>query len=305
MKTILDPSIIFISEQEWQDEKKRDDFIEYFLETFTIISDHGLTQIYWTDDLDSLLFGHIYAPPWISNKNWRNQLIPFVNRQFNSIKERVINEKKLTPCLVNPNLNSSLEQVINDTFLEMMHVIIDKFESEEDMAICLGVSNHPPNNNGYSFLCNCHDNQVAPNKIISNPNDWLSVSFILDKYWPKSRTDKEDFKKCLSLFIKKKYSCQVDDFPNCFDCSDKFISSLVGEIKNRKAILDSIYLRLSLAQKKAMQNKSLKDEPFKGSFKERRFKVNKVCRIHYKYSQKGDLYLLKYYRESEHDKALK
>ncbi|MEM9541526.1 MAG: hypothetical protein AAGA60_18785, partial [Cyanobacteria bacterium P01_E01_bin.42] len=235
------------------------------------------------------------------------RIIPILYK-FDSLKLRLTNEKNLKLCQINPNLGNLHGQLeINNKFLELVHILIDS--SEKNVLFCLGICNHPAPQLGYLFFCDCHDCTISP-RLITHPNEWLAYLNIPETYWPLHKTDKRIFMIALSLFIQQEYNQKISDFPNKVEYSEQFVDSLVNEVKHREAILDSLARRLSIIQKQATQNKSLKDEPIKGKKRkkgeiERRFRVTGECRIHYKYSSNGTIVLLRYYGEGQHDTGLR
>ena len=57
MKAVFEPEILFISESDWQDSEKRDTFLNHLLDNLENINNYQITRVYWTDDLEGLLFG--------------------------------------------------------------------------------------------------------------------------------------------------------------------------------------------------------------------------------------------------------
>jgi hypothetical protein len=82
MNTVLDPALIFIAENEWNDDEKRDGFLKHLCDNFVIIDTYALTSIYWTDTLETCLWSSPQLPPWRRNVDWRNSLVPLFYKNF-------------------------------------------------------------------------------------------------------------------------------------------------------------------------------------------------------------------------------
>lgn len=302
MNSILEPSILFISEEEWRNITKRDAFLEHFLKHLDTISTYSITKIYWTDALEQLLINHVYSPPWVSDTNWSNQFFPIFYKNFSSIKLIVDSELNWNACQSNPSLSCpNLNTEILERFLELAHCLINK---KEKVYLCLSFDKKKTNCSTYRFYCNCHDNNLEPT-IISDPNDWFNHIDILSVCWPQNIQDAFKLEVAIEIVLKNRLSKQKADLLYGYEPSESFIKDISQELNYREHILYSLAKRLTLTQVEAVSDKGLSDEPVKGKKNERRFRVSGVCRIHYKYSKTGDLLLLNYYGEGKHDKGLK
>jgi mRNA-degrading endonuclease YafQ of YafQ-DinJ toxin-antitoxin module len=303
MAIILDPSILFISQQEWQDEEKRDNFLEHFLSHLEAIVNYNIAKIYWTDELEELLINHVTSPPWISDVNWGNKFLPILYRQFYSIKEFLYSEEKLNPCQSTPILKLLLNRPeILDEFLKLVHILIVK---EEEVYFGLGIANQLVNSIDYSFFCKCHTQILIPT-IVYRPEDWLSCIDLENDYWPRNKQDICKLEIAIDKTLKERFSKRLtESLYNC-EWSDSFIEDISKEQNCREEILFSISKRLMLTQKQATNDKGLHDESVMGKRNsERRFRVTGECRIHYKYPQKNTILFLNYYGQGKHDKGLR
>lgn len=303
MNSILEPSILFISEEEWRDITKRDAFLEHFLNHLDIISSYSITKIYWTDSLEELLINHIYSPPWVSDANWGNQFFPILYNKFNPVKLIVdSSELSWTACQSNPALScSNIKTEILERFLELAHFLIDK---NEKAYFCLSFDKQKVNCSTYCFSCNCHHNYLEPTIVLA-PNDWFEHIDLLSVCWPQNIQDAFKLRVAIEVILKNKLFKQITDLRYDYEPSESFIKDIAKEISYREHILYSLAKRLTLTQGEAVSDEGLSDEPVRGKRGERRFRVSGVCRIHYKYSRTGDLLLLNYYGEGKHDKGLK
>ncbi len=302
MNSIFDPSLLFISEEEWRDITKRDAFLEHFLNHLETISRYSITKIYWTDILEELLISHIYSPPWVSDANWGNQFFPILYNKFNPIKLIIDSDLPGDACQSNPLLSCNhIKTEILEPFLELVHFLIDK---NENIYFCLGFDKQKTNCSTYSFYCNCHDNHLEPT-IIFDSNDWFNYIDILSACWPQNTQDPFKLRVAIEIVLKNKLYKQTTDLRYGYEPSESFIKDISEEENYREHILYSLAKRLTFTQGEAVSDEGLSDEPVRGKKGERRFRVSGVCRIHYKYLKTGDLLLLNYYGEGKHDKGLK
>ncbi|WP_190757527.1 hypothetical protein [Microcoleus sp. FACHB-68] len=302
MNTILEPSFLFISEEQWRDVEKRDAFLEHFLGHLEKISNYSITKIYWTDALEELLMNHAYSPPWVSDVKWRNQFFPILYNQFNPIKLIVSSELSWDACQCSPVLSSFQRNTeILERFLELVHILINK---NEKVYFCLGFDKQRTNCLSYCFSCKCHENHLEPIVIVA-PDSWFDHIDIVSVCWPQNSQDAFKLQLALKIILKKKLFKQISDLRYNYETSESFIKDIAKESIYRENILYSLAKRLTLTQGEAVSDEGLSDEPVRGKKGERRFRVSGVCRIHYKYSETGDLLLLNYYGEGKHDKGLK
>lgn len=302
MNSIFEPSILFISEEEWRDPTKRDSFLEHFLKYLEVISSYSITKVYWTDALEELLINHIYSPPWVSDTNWRNQFFPILYNKFNPVKTLINSDLNWNACQSSPVLSChSLKTEVLECFLELAHTLIDK---NERVYFCLSFDRPKKSNSTYIFSCNCHDNCLEP-IVIFDSDDWFNHIDMLSVCWPQNFQDAFKLRVAIEMVLKNKLFKQSEDLRYDYEPSEAFIKDISKEPNYRDHILYSLAKRLTLTQGEAVSDEGLSDEPVRGKRGERRFRVSGVCRIHYKYAKTGDLLLLNYYGEGKHDKGLK
>ena len=107
MKTVFDPANLFLTEADWNDPATRDNFLQHLLENLEYINNYQIINIYWTDELEKLLWDSPQLPPWRLNRDWKLPIIQVMYRSFNKAKEFVENSKGLSPCLTEPILDCS------------------------------------------------------------------------------------------------------------------------------------------------------------------------------------------------------
>jgi hypothetical protein len=170
MNTVFDPALMFISDSDWQDSEKRDNFLEHLLENLRLIDEHKVTRVYWTDELEEILWNYPQLAPWRMSKDWSIPLVPIIYNLFDSNRTFTDCPGELDPCQVKPPLNFIPDKrEIRNSFMKLTHRVVGQ---EEYIYLCLGVDNRLPSNLRYIFFCECHENELEPN-LINDPQDWL------------------------------------------------------------------------------------------------------------------------------------
>ncbi len=62
MRTVFDPGNLFVSESDWHDKEKKDIFLLHLLENLDHINEYKITKVYWTDELENLLWDSPQLP---------------------------------------------------------------------------------------------------------------------------------------------------------------------------------------------------------------------------------------------------
>jgi len=295
VKTVFDPANLFISEPDWHDSYKRDIFIQHLLENLEYINDYKITKVYWTDELEKLLWDSPQLPPWRSDRDWKIPIVQVIYRAFNNARENIQNSKNLTCCFTQPELNCDhIGDLTLPAFLELMHIVIDK---SEDIYFCLGANREKED---YIFSCDCHSFQVTP-LVIVKPIEWLDHINLASSSWPENIDEIEKFDRLLKIIFKK-----LDKEPKYeYEFSNTFLKDVVKAQNYRKEIIEYIATRLILTKQEAAKDSYLQDE-YLAQKKEYRFRVTQrpsSTRVHYKYVNKK-LRFLRYYGEGEHDDGL-
>ena len=297
MNTILDPAILFISENNWLDQTNRDEFLDHLRKNLKSIDKYSLTKIYWNDDMESYLWDSPQKPPWRIDRDWKIQFVPII---YSLLRKNIIDlnfHKDWSSCSVSPLMEKCCIDDINSCFLKLMHEIIN---TKEDIFLCLSIENMLSNNNYYSFFCTCHSNQLTP-ELINKPDDWLYHIDLENKCWPNNIEEVEKFVNAIEIVKKRDFN----DKPFLFEYkfSKGFIKDIIGINRNKKNILDSIVKRLILTRNEASHDKGLRDH-YLAQKKQYRFYVTQENRIHYIFSNKKEIEFLHYYAEGEHDAGL-
>jgi hypothetical protein len=295
LKTVFDPANLFLTEADWNDPATRDNFLQHLLENLEYINNYQITNIYWTDELEKLLWDSPQLPPWRQDRDWSLRIIPAMYRSFNQAKEYIENSKSLSACLTKPILDcSQLGELTLLAFLELMHVVIDR---NEEIYFCLGVNRIRED---YIFSCDCHSFKSNP-LIISKSAEWLDFVDLVSNYWPENTGEIDKLNTALEVMFKK-----IGGSPICdYEFSSAFLKDIIKAQSHRKQIIENIAKRLTLNKQQASKDSYLHDEDISGG-KECRFRVTQrpsSTRIHYKYVNRR-IRFLRYYGEGEHDDGL-
>jgi len=303
VNTVIDPSVLFISESDWKDSQKQDAFLNHLFNNLDTINMYSLTKIYWTDEFESNLW-ECQQPPWIYERDWRNLTIPVFNKKIKDLKLIIKETEEAEFCTVSPSLNQSynLESVC-DCFLKIIHTILSR---NENVFFCVGLENKLKDNERFSFQCNCHPFHIEPESIFQH-NDWLKFIDLENDYWPSTVCDEDfcRFDEALRLMADREFSSLNNTgFIYDYEFENKFIEDVIKERNFRRELLYSLTNRLFLNQKEASNNSGLRDEPVIGHKGIRRFRVTGENRIHYSYPGRGKILFLRYYGEGQHDRGL-
>lgn len=289
--TIFDP-MLFINDSDWKVEQKQIEFMNHLINNITIIDKYNITKIYWTDELESLVWSPL--PPWRSNRDYNNLLSPiFYKFRSNNIILIKCN-KDHGECSVIPKMYFSRDD-IRDCFLNTIHLIIER---KEEVFLCLGLKNNLTND-PYCFDCDCHENKLVP-ILIKKCFDWYD-HIDLNNFWSKSDCKVEKIVEGIEIIRIKDFSSTPLLYNFIF--SPGFIKDLMNADENKYEILKNITRRLVLNSNEARQDIILKEEYLEQS-KEYRFRINFKSRVHIRFLSDKEIKFLHYYGPGEHDKGL-
>lgn len=298
MNAVFEPSLLFIADEDWWDEEKRDAFLEHLLDHLQLIDEYDICQIWWTDELTTILFEAPFMHPWIqSDVNFDKEIIPAIYRIFHTRTE-ICNEFP-TACEVSPSLIADYANAAAlPAFLKLVHTLID---FEENFYCCLGLRNQLKIGEMYSFSCDCHQKLLTP-KILNTAEDWLKFLDPVAQFFPTSIEDFDtNFPKALDLVLKQNFPGKAYIFD--FEFSRTFKKSIIYRTTFRQEILEAVVKKLISTTDESRLD--LKDE-FIDKKKEWRFRVTQrphSTRIQYTIEGKT-INFLQYYGEGEHDDGL-
>ena len=300
MNTLFEPSLLFISEADWYDEEKQDDFLEHLINHLELIDEYDVCKIWWTDELQTILVGNPNMHPWFQS-DLRNPLIVSIHQKFYQRVENVFQFD--TICNISPNLEITYtNQQAHNHFLKLVHTLID---FKEPSFLCVGMQNSLNLAENYTFNCKeltCHDNELIP-ILINKAKNWWAYIDVVDNFFPMTIKEFDDkFEKGLDLVRKKLFNEKPYLFD--FEFSDKFKKSIVGRTNHQESIFIAIVKKLTLTSLESA-NSDLHDEFIKkkkiAEWRIRATQRPSSTRIHYIVNKENKITFLCYYGEGEHD----
>lgn len=287
MNSVVCPTLLFIKKNAWNDNKKRAIFESTLIQILEYFENNN-DKIYWNDVLESLLWTNPDLYPWFDSNSYA------ISNRLSQIICYVPESQEYEECIVSPNINCTIisPNIILPTLSLIHYLIVHK--KNFDFLV------DAENLKSFSFSCNCHKCFVTPT-IISKFENPIDLSTEFSNKW--NTLDKDTFNDLIGLVAKKYFPNEHILYKIEYDCS--FIDKIKEQFNFKEAIIYAITSRLTKYQKRATQDKSLKDEPVKGNRDhKRRFRVKEANgRIHYIYSGKA-IYFTDYYTEKEHDDGL-
>ncbi|NJN78183.1 MAG: hypothetical protein HC803_07510 [Saprospiraceae bacterium] len=146
-KAIFEPSLVLISDENWNDETYQKSFLSLLLTHLELIDKYDLTKIYWTDALNAILFESPNEHPWYQS-DLRNPLVLTIYQKFYQLIELIPESE--TVCNIVPDFVINYQKVeAHDEFLKMVHTLID---FEEPTFLCVGLENQLERPNVYTFF---------------------------------------------------------------------------------------------------------------------------------------------------------
>lgn len=297
-KAIFEPSLVLISDENWNNETYKDAFLDLFLTHLELLDKYDLTKIYWTDELNAILFESPNEHPWHPS-DLSTPLILTIYQKFYQLHELIPAFE--TVCNATPPLKINYQKTeAQEEFLKMVHTLID---FEEPSFLCVGLENQLKSPDNYIFSCDCHETSYVPT-LLNQPKDWLQYVDIVDKFYPKNIDEFED-KMALAFDFIKYRDYDDADLEYDFEFTKRFKKSILNERVHCEAILEKMTKKLVLTSAEARQDPQLHDE-YINRVDEYRFRVTQrpsSTRIHYTFED-DKITFLKFYGEGEHDEGL-
>lgn len=200
-------------------------------------------------------------------------------------------------CVCKPDLITTIssKNVISPV-LSLFHYVID-INNENVLFIVDEINNHT-----FTFSCDCHEKSLT--SIVKLPLETIDKKAIQDKIetnWNK--INNENILNDLLYMIKSLYFLSKD-FQYNIEYDTSFLNSLQETTDDKFQILYDITHRLTLLPSEVSRITSFHDERIQGSkIDKRSFRVNKECRVYYKYNGKNGMYFINYTGSGEHDKG--
>lgn len=193
---ILDPDFLFINAEDWNDDDKRDLFIEHISEHVSFLEEFNFGNIIISEDIFEKLWTDPSLPPWRHDTIYRNQLIPILSVKLSRIAS-VIEDIKHSSCALDPVMVVKYEDAVYKLFIDFISHII-KIGSEN--YILLGVNNAHLEGQVLALVC---DEEKAETDIatVYDINNWYKSKHLY---------------KCISNSLsEKKWAPTVHElFPN-------------------------------------------------------------------------------------------
>lgn len=294
---VLDPAILFISETNWFDIHKRDNFLKHLFNNLTSIDQYSVAKILWNDELENCLWSYPPIPPWRQDKDWGNQIVPAIYHLLRKNVQICSCGLSQTTCNVQPAMNCCNPNALL-CFMKLMHRLISL---SQHILLCLGLANVLPTHEDYVFNCACCSQSLVP-ELINSPTDWLHHVDIENDYWPNSITEENKIFKALDIIRIRDFNGSPFLHKFCF--VPKFISELSLTQSNRTRILKQMVKKLIFTRQQATSDTTLQDEYLRDK-REYRFRVTKSIRIHYHHGADGQIYFLSFYDVGQHDEGLR
>jgi hypothetical protein len=294
---VLEPSVMTISEQQWSDEQRRDDFIEHLNMVMNCIDDNEAIALAWSESIDELIWSAPQRPPWRQDRDWAIPLIPIIYNKITANSDYIDIDQSSTTCDITPDINSDNADLLLafKQILAYLHGHCDK------ILIPMGLANPPPYK--LTFTVDHESMNPAPH-LLSNEQDFLNQIDVADCYWPQNSADTEKLGLGLTILLAREYNTTTP--PMDFTFSNNFMRKLVATNNDRKRILAAIAKRLSMNTAEAGRDGSLHDENLTGQDNVRRFRVTQrptSKRMHYTFKD-GMIEFTMFYDAGEHDDGL-
>lgn len=293
MNIVLDPSILFATDDIWKNEEKRDNFIKTLLDLLDYI-DNSEMKIFWNDNMELYLWCNKFLP-WIQDKDFYKQSIVTISKKLHN--NILILEDNYTPAKCNPNFIFEFNNIeILNEFLSIIHAIIHK-----EINIFLCVSNC--NDKIFKFTCKCNNYELFP-RIIKHSKDFVSLEEYIQQQWVYINCNK--FVNMIN-YIHSNYILSENKFVYTISVSKSFIKDLKNEIRSpvQCQIIKQIIKKLTMNYRDSQEDATLQDEMVDKN--EWRFRVSSrptSRRIHYTFKN-NHIELTHYYQEGEHDFGLR
>ena len=171
MRTVFSPSTLKMDEKAWNDKIKQNEFIRHILALFECISDYHMPKLVLTNEIYASLWDDNPLPPWRSNTDLKNVLVPIIYKNITKYTDIIDNCSIQTECSI--DIDGELKYPSADdrkNFLIMLHSFLLE---KNGIYFCLSIfENTIYSQNTCIYSCNCH-NTRAMAKIISSKLQWI------------------------------------------------------------------------------------------------------------------------------------
>jgi len=302
-KAVVDPAVLFIAVDSWDNEERRDLFLKHLIDNLTNIVSYNICEIYWSNELEAMLWTDPQIPPWRLDRDWQLQMIPIIYDKFSKcriILEECTNHSPLGTIV--PALREVCSHSLHSHFLQLIQAAITR---NDHLFFCVGLGNQLSSAERYQFGSSTGDKSFEP-VLVNCPQDWFS-HIDAEALWPCDTTEisQDGLRSALEIVaIQLGLKEPGGESLYSYSASKRFLSDLCGERLHKTEILRGMAKRLNMSQMAASRDTGLNDESIRGRMGIRRFRVTRACRIHYTYEGSEHICFLEYYGEGAHDDGL-
>lgn len=292
----ISPSMLFISNNDWLDEKKQDCFLTNIIEILSEIDKYELHKILWSEKLEEILWTSPQYSPWLNMYDLKNSMVSLLYKYLSSNTVFISGDQPLKSIV--PELELTVDkEIIIDAYSKIYNELI---VNSKDFNIYNNCINFTYKSIG---LISYNEFEYRP-KIITNITDYLKTINYTIAFWPNSIKDKEIFNTSIEICKKIHFHEKKILYKFCF--SNTFIKK-ISELDNdlRHNLVFKLTKRLCVTSKEASCDIQLKDE-YITEKKEFRFRITpkpSSTRVHYNF-QDNSIYFLTYYGVGEHDDGI-
>lgn len=291
MNFVFDPYVVHIDELSWQDDTKKDEFLKHFLDSLSFMESCKDAVVFWSIQLESLLWENPSPPPWRQQIDIRNALVPIVYRKFQAVKNYTDIDSLYENCLFVPALIES--ERYSSSFKELCGTLVAQ---DKDFSMILGVNQSVPVNSEFSISCSAPEKSYMfkGNNILSN---WLNNIDFVNHIWPQSVKDHDNFEAMVAMCVDGETSRYKVKF------TTPFIRSILSiNIRYKMALLSAIKQRVVMTRDEAVSS-PLREEVVNGEVRIRITPRPTSTRAHFTF-QNDCIEFQQFYGEGEHDDRL-
>lgn len=296
MNVVFEPTLLFITEDNWNDIQKQDLFLEQLLCHLETVDKYDICEINWSDELQLNLVEQPEIHPWFQS-DLRNPLIATIHQKLYS-RQTFLPSSDIECTIEPPLLSEFPETDVNSNFKKLLHSLI---EFEETFYLCVG-SENISQTGSYTMNCLCHSSYSPV--IINTCKDWLSLLDVVELFYPQNTREFDERMHNAIEFIRAvEFQDKIVLFQ--YEFSNQFKRDIIRAVNHRDKILRNITKKLISTAVEAGQDSQLRDEYIE-RVRQYRFRVTNrpfSTRIHY-IIENSKIVFKKYYDEGEHDTGL-
>lgn len=292
---LLEPSLLYICEEDWLCEAKRDNYLEHFSIIMNGIGNDENIDLAWNDLYDELFWMSPQKRPWKMDRSWSNTIIPII---YEKLQRNAVNiEVQEIRCEIEPEIKYDRK----DFYSIFSKMLPQLYFRERNVLICLGLKNIPVK--PHEFFVSGEKLTPTP-QLLFSPSCFLSLIDIEKQLWPLTNDDSERFSKAINTKLERDYIGRPTLYD--FSFSKNFLKKISKVHESREKIIISIARRLIMTTAEAGRDGCLQDESIVGNSGVRRLRVTQrpsSKRIHYK-KEDNSIEFLMFYDAGEHDDGL-